>query len=581
MDDNERDSKYYGVVVTILLLAGLGCAIGVVVSILAIGFLEGISWMNAEFLISPHERIQLATSPLLLSLATVMVPAVGGLLVGFMVYYFVSVRRPLGPPDTILVVQTRGTPHPLGSGLMSTLAAMISLGCGASVGQYGPLVYLGTLVGSLANHLKLKIPNVQAICIASGVAAAIAVSFNAPIAGMVFAHEVILRHYAVKAFAPTTVAAAMGFIFANVIFDRPPLFLVVFEGVQYGYEFILFAIIGILGAFLAVGFSKGILACQKYANRSRIPVVFRPMFAGLVLGLIALQIPDILGIGQESLRFATIDGAFEISELTLIIIAKIAVTILCIGFGFAGGVFSPILLIGILFGALFGGILDELNLIGHSGVVPYAICGMMAATSPVIGAPLAMILIVFELTRNYDLTTAAMVAVVFSNLIASRIFGRSLFDVQLSARGFDLALGRINALISYDSITNVMQTEYARFRPADKIGKVSFQLAHIGRTAGVVVDKDGFAVGVVHIGDCAGPPPTTSLEAVMNRETIRFNENTNIGEALEAFRQSRYEVAPVVSSQTRQLLGVVFESDVINEYRNVTDRIRQEENEPV
>ncbi len=571
----------YRVVTTILLLAGLGIAIGITVSLLAIGFLEGISWLNAEFIIAPHERIQLATRPTLLALVTVGVPAVGGLIVGFMLYYFVSVSRSLGPADTILVVQTRGTPQPVGSGIMSTLAAMISLGCGASVGQYGPLVYLGTLIGSLANFLRLKIPNLQAICIASGVAAAISVSFNAPIAGMVFAHEVILRHYSVKAFAPTTVAAAIGYIFANVIFDRPPLFLVIFEGVQYTHEFIFFALIGILGAFVAFIYAKGILFCQAYGERSNIPAVFRPMVAGIILGFVALGIPDVLGIGQESLRFATIDGAFGIGELTLLIVAKFLVTILCLGFGFAGGVFSPILLIGILFGALCGGIFEQLQIIGYSGVVPYAICGMMAVATPVIGAPLAMMLIVFELTRNYDLTIAAMVAVVFSNLLATRLMGHSFFDMQLAARGFDLVLGRINALIGYDSISSIMRTEFPLFNTDDKIGRVTFQLAHIGRTAGVVVDINSHVVGVVHVGDSTGRPPTTLAEEVMNRETIRFSENTTIAEALEAFRQSRYEVAPIVSTQSQELLGVVYESDVIQKYREITDTIRQEENEAI
>ena len=104
---------------------------------------------------------------------------------------------------------------------------------------------------------------------------------------------------------------------------------------------------------------------------------------------------------------------------------------MCVGFGFVGGVFSPALLIGVMAGALFGMAWPQAMPLAHSGIVPYAICGMMAVTSPVIGAPLTTILIVFELTRNYDLTIAAMVAVVFSNLVAYRIFGRSLFDVQL------------------------------------------------------------------------------------------------------------------------------------------------------
>ncbi len=581
MDECETKPARYSVVTSILLLAVLGITIGTVVSLLAIGFLEGIAWLNSEFLIAPHERIQLATQPLLLAAVTVGVPTLGGLLIGFIVHYFVSVRRPLGPADTILVVQTRGKPQPLGSGIISTLAAMLSIGCGASVGQYGPLVYLGSQIGSLANSLKLKIPNLQAVCIASGVAAAISVSFNAPIAGMVFAHEVILRHYAVKAFAPTTVAAAIGFIFANVIFDRPPLFLVVFEGVQNSYEFILFAVVGILSAFVAVGYSKGILICQQYASRSNIPAEFRPMTAGLILGLVALEIPDVMGIGQETLRFATIDGAFAISELTVLIIAKLCVTILCLGFGFAGGVFSPVLLIGILFGALCGNIIDQLQLINHSGVVPYAICGMMAAATPVIGAPLAMILIVFELTRNYDLTIAAMVAVVFSNLLASRILGRSFFDMQLAARGFDLAQGRINALVGYDSVTKIIRTEFVRFNADDKIGKVGFQLAHIGRTAGIVVNDHNQAVGVVHVGECAGHAPTTLLDQVMNREVMRFSEDTTISEALEAFRQSKYEIAPVISSSSQTLLGVIYEDDVIEKYREITDRVREEENDPI
>ena len=581
MNESAAQTAHYSVFKSILLLAFLGSTIGIVVSLLAIGFLEGIAWLNKEFLIAPHERIQLTDRPLVLALVTVGVPAIGGLIVGFMLHYFVSVRRPLGPADTILVVQTRGTPQPIGSGIMSTLAAMISLGCGASVGQYGPLVYLGTIVGTIANTLKLKIPNIQAICIASGVAAAISVSFNAPIAGMVFAHEVILRHYAVKAFAPTTVAAAMGFIFANVVFDRPPLFRVVFEGVQYGHEFILFALIGILGAFVAVVFSKGVLYCQSLASRSRIPAALRPMVAGVILGLVALQIPDVLGVGQETLRFATIEGAFEISELALIIIAKIAVTILCLGFGFAGGAFSPILLIGILFGALCGNILDQFEFIGHSGVVPYAICGMMAATSPVIGAPLAMILIVFELTRSYDLTIAAMVAVVFSNLLASRIFGQSLFDVQLAARKLDLTLGRIKAIVGYDSVTRIMRTDFLRIRPSDKIAKVAFQLAHIGRTDGIVINDDERVVGIVHVGDFTGLTPTASIGEVMHRYTIRFNETTNVDEALEAFRGSRFVVAPIICSKTQNLLGILYESDVISEYLNVSDRIRKEENEPI
>jgi len=140
------------------------------------------------------------------------------------------------------------------------------------------------------------------------------------------------------------------------------------------------------------------------------------MLAGLIPGLIALWQPEVLGIGKELLRFTAIDDAFRLNELLVLIGLKVLLSALCIGFGFAGGVFSPALLIGAMFGALAGGCIDLIFETERSAVAIYAFCGMVAVTSPVIGAPLTTILIVFELTRNYDLALACMVSVVFVNL---------------------------------------------------------------------------------------------------------------------------------------------------------------------
>ena len=565
----------------IVALSLLGVVTGGVVSLCAIGFVECVGWLNDRLLVSPRTRIQHEQSPLLVAAATLLVPAAGGLAVGLIFRYLVPEGRPLGPPDTILSVQTRSAPASLRSGLLSTLAAVLSLGSGASVGQYGPMVYLGTLVGNLISRLRLNVPNVQAIAVASGVAAAISTAFNAPIAGLVFAHEVILRHYSIQAFAPTTVAAAAGYVVANVIFERPPLFLVGFEGVQYGHEFFLFAVVGVLSALLAIAYMKAILACTDLAQRSPIPRALRPMLAGLVLGMVALELPDVLGIGKETLRFATIEGAFGLGELTLILIAKMAVTALCLGFGFAGGVFSPALLIGILFGALLGGAIDDLGAVAHSGVVPYAICGMVAVTSPVIGAPLATILIVFELTRSYDLTIAAMVAVVFANLLSYRMFGRSLFDIQLRRRGFDLSLGRTNALLAERRVTELMHDDVPRFHPDDEVRTVLRRLAESGRAEGMVSDRDGRHVGVVRVQSCLARAPSDPAGDAVDRDALEFDESTTVWQAMEAFRSFLGEVAPIVSASDRRLLGVVSESAVLDAYLETVNRMRREENESV
>ena len=575
------ETEFNTIIRRAVVLTGLGTVIGIVVSLLALWFVEAVLWLNHVLLISPRARVQYSENALFLNIATILVPTLGGLLVGLILRYHVSVKRGLGPADAIWMVQTRSPGEPIRSGIMSTLAAVLSLGSGASVGQYGPLVYLGTIVGSVASKLKFDVRHLQSISVASGVAAAISVAFNAPIAGLVFAHEVILRHYSIQAFAPTAVAAAVGYIVANVMFNRPALFLVQFEGIQFGYEFVFFAIIGVLSAFLAIIYAKGILSCEALIKRSRIPIQFRPMIAGMILGLVAIWIPDVLGIGSTSLRFATIDHAFEINELAVLIIAKIAVTSICIGFGFVGGVFSPILLIGILFGALCGGILDNFTDIGHSGIIPFAVCGMMAATSPIIGAPLTTLLIVFELTRSYDLAIAVMVSVVFSNLISYRIFGRSLFDIQLQQRGFDLSLGRINALTAYQKVTELMHDNFLQLRPTDSVGFVRDKLAQSWYDEALITDEEGVFIGVVQMrvlynDDYAD---TDSITTAMEHHPLVFNESTNVKEAVEDFKTFTADIAPVVSSDQGILLGVVWDYDVIRNYLATTQRLWKEENE--
>ena len=561
--------------IAVMSLVGLG--VGGLASLASLAFIDALFWLNNLLLVSAYSRIQYEAQPELLSAATVLVPTIGGLIVGQIVVRFVAERRGLGPPDAILAVQTRDPPPSLKSGAASTLAALVSLGCGASVGQYGPLVYLGTLVGSLAQRLQLGVRDLQSVAIACGVAAAISTAFNAPIAGLVFAHEVILRHYSLRAFAPVTVAAATGYVIANVILERPALFLVEFAGVQHGHEFVLFAAEGVLAAYLAAGFMALIGLSGRMAQRSRVPASLRPALAGLLLGLVALQIPEVLGIGKETLRFATIEGAFESSELAVLVAAKLAVTALCVGFGFVGGVFSPALLIGVLFGALFGMVWPEVVPLAHSGIVPYAICGMMALTSPVIGAPLTTILIVFELTRNYDLTIAAMVAVVFSNLVAYRMFGRSLFDVQLAARGFDLSLGRDKAILGVRRVAANVSPDYIAMRADETIGALRVRLNAAGRSEAVVLDTDGLFQGHIRLQDVLDAPDAASLGALARTDDLVFDEATTIWEAMERIRDFVGEAVPLVDRNGR-LVGVVPEGAVIEGYMEAVHDLRREEN---
>jgi len=564
-------------------IALFGIACGIVSALCAVGFVWLIDLLNQNLLISARSRM-IAKDSAWLPIATVIVPTIGGLLVGLL-WRFIPERRPHAPPDAIQAVQTGAGLIPLKSGLLTALGSVISLGSGAAVGQYGPLVHLGSTLGSslgamLSTATQQSLGNLRIIGIGCGSAAVIATVFNAPIAGLVFAHEVILRHFSLRTFAPVTVATVSGYLIANVLFERPPLFRIEPLSLMRAEEFLGFILIGFGGALLAVCFMRTVLLAGRLAATWQCPPVFKPAAAGLVLGLVALALPDVLGVGKEVLRFAIIENAFEPTELAVLIIAKLLLTALCIGFGFAGGVFSPALLIGILFGALVGSTAEWVWGSAHSPVALYAICGMVAVTSPVIGAPLTMILIVFELTRNYDLTITAMVSLVFANAMARHLFGPSLFDVQLARRGLDLSLGRDKVILDHRLIDPYISSSFTQVAPDWPLARVKAALLAAQHTEAYVVDNNGRYCGTLTLHRLlALEQQGLPLSAEQARpESLVLSAGTSIWAAMEQLGDFVGESIPVVQSDTdAKLLGVVFEATLIKAYLETLYDLRREE----
>ena len=567
----------------IVSIAVLGMVVGVLTSLAAIAFVELVFLLNEWLLISPRSRFMVEDARLLL-LATLCVPALGGLIVG-VIHRSIPERRSHGPPDVIRAVHGLDGRVPARSGFLSALASVVSLGAGASVGQYGPLAHLGATLGSLVARVSPHSRWMATVGVGCGVAAAISTAFNAPIAGIVFAHEVILRHYSLRAFAPITVAATMGHVVANVVFERPPLFRVEAITVSSAPEYLGFILIGAGGAFVAVLYMRAILLSNRIARTLPVADYLKPMLAGAVLGLVAIWLPDILGIGKETLRFAVIDHAFAPGELAFLLAAKILATALCIGFGFAGGVFSPALLIGILFGALAGNgaelVLGDLR----SDIAIYAICGMVGVTSAVIGAPLTTILIVFELTRNYDLATAAMVSVVFSNLVSYRIFGRSLFDVQLRMRGFDLSAGRDKVMLDHRLIEGYVTRDYTALAPETSLGEAKSRLLEAHRHEGYVVDAGGSYLGTVKLEELVtceesgGLEPDATVARLAKPEALILTAKTSIWAAMAQMGDFVGESIPVLEdADGGRMLGVVYEASIVKAYVDTMNDLRREEN---
>ena len=553
-------------ILRVLLFGGV---LGAAASLAALAFVEGVRWLGDFLFVDLRRRESL--SPAFFYLL-IFPPMLGGIVAGALIRKLPD-KRPQNPADVILAAQT-ARHIPFKDGALTALAALAGLGSGASVGIYGPLVHLGASVGSGVARLCKAEPGLGLGC---GAAAAISTAFGAPIAGIVFAHEVVLRHYSLRAFAPITVASSAGLLIADKIFQRPPLFEISVARAVFAPEFFAFVVIGLCGALVAVVFMRAILFAARIAGNLKIPNWQKPALAGLCVGVAGLFLPEILGAGAEVLRFAITPGAYSAPELGVLLAAKILATALCLGFGFAGGVFSPALLIGVLFGALFGQAAAAVFDIGNgAGLEFYAVCGMVAVTSPVIGAPLASILLVFELTRNYELATAAMVSVVFSNLVACRLFGRSLFDRQLGMRGFDLSMGRDKARLAQLGIGELMERDFVRARRDDSAEEVMRALIAKNHSEAYVADEDGNYAGMLTLNQLLSVKSGNAGELARD-DSLRFDAAMSVWDAMEAMRGFVGESIPVLDARGR-LLGVVHESALVAAYLRTVRELRAEEN---
>ena len=236
MDRNSTLSATIGSIGTTLIL---GTIIGGMASLASIGFIELIFILNDWLKVSAKSRA-LTTNPVILTTATILVPALGGLIVGLLIWGLTREKRPQSVADIISESLSHSHDQSLWNRFVNVVASLISLGCGASVGQYGPVAYLGGSIGTGVAKITGKSFYQDNIALCCGVAAAISTVFNAPITGVVFVHEVILRHYSLRAFAPVTVASTVGFVIANQFFDKLPLFSIGIVSTANAQEFILF-----------------------------------------------------------------------------------------------------------------------------------------------------------------------------------------------------------------------------------------------------------------------------------------------------------------------------------------------------
>ena len=374
-----------------------------------------------------------------------LVPLLGGLVVGLFVHFFMPGRRPQGVAHVIEANALRGGRMSLTVGIKAAVVSAISIGSGASVGREGPVVHLGASLGAWASR-RLHLGRTSSrTLLGCGVAAAVAASFNAPIAGTFFALEVVVGHYALTAFAPIVIAAVLGTMVSRMHYgDFPAFILPDAPSITSFWEFPAFAILGCVAAVVAIVFMRMTFLTEDLLDKTPVPRWARPALGGLAIGAIAIAFPQVLGVGYEATD-AALSERYLLPLLIALIVLKMAATAISLGCGFGGGVFSPSLFIGAMVGGAYGIIATEAFPHLSSGHGAYTIIGMGAVAGAVLGAPISTILMVFELTNDYAITIAVMIATSISSIITHQYQGQSYFTWQLDRRGLALKGGQDSA----------------------------------------------------------------------------------------------------------------------------------------
>ncbi len=437
-----------------------------------------------------------------------LAPATGGLLVGFILHNFQRGKRAHSVADVIQVASVGNCRISARDGFLSALISSLSLGTGASAGREGPVVHLGAAIASqLEQRLSLPL-SAKRTLLGAGVAAAVAASFNVPIAGVLFAHEVILRHYALRAFVPITIASVAATLIARVHLGNYPGFAVPAYQISSLWEFPAFALLGLTSAAVAICFQFAMIGADRASSAAPVPLWIKPALGGFCVGAIAIVFPQVLGVGYDTTN-AALKNELDLFTMLSLLFVKTAAVAITLSSRLGGGIFSPSLYLGAMTGGAFGAIAASVFPEVASSQGLYAILGMGAVAAAVLGAPISTTLIVFELTGGYEMTIALLLTVSIANGLTQAVHGVSYFHWQLNNRGLFLQDGPHQNIVHVISVrdlmtplgeedTGEMASDAPRLRPSDTLRDAlrAFNESGVSRI-GVVEQASGKQVGWV------------------------------------------------------------------------------------
>lgn len=554
---------------------GLSVLIGVVAGLGAVGF---------RWLINNFQTLFFDSGGTLLSFLgdyyIIIIPAIGGLIVGPMIYFLAREAKGHGVPEVMEAVAMKGGRIRPRVAIIKSLASALCIGSGGSVGREGPIVQIGASAGStVAQWLKLPEESVVTM-VACGAAGGISATFNAPIAGVLFAMEVILGRVVTHRLSYVVISSVIADYVAHGFLGTARAFVVPEFSISSPWEIGFYAILGVLAALTGVFFTKILYRFEDIFDKIKFPEYLKPVAGGLLIGAIGLYSKDLFGVGYEGIQSA-LSGQLALDGLLILFGLKILATSITIGSGGSGGVFAPSLFLGAMLGTAFGMIINGFFPDIAASPAAYGVVAMAAVFSAAARAPFSAILIIFEMTGAYSIILPVMISVGISTVLARHLSRESIYTLKLLRRGVDIGREEVSDVMKTIKAKEAMTTDFQTVSTTLKVRELMKLFQKTGSHGFPVVDENDTLFGMVtmtdverHLGE---EENGLTVADIATRSPFVAYPEQSLERVLGA-TDDEYGRIPVVSENDGyHIIGLLNRQDIIKAYRRTLRKMKKTE----
>ncbi len=560
----------------------LAVGVGIFTGLAATLYRLALIWSHRLFF---RQDSLLSSGQILDRIIAVGLPALGGLIVGGCVYRLLRIPGGHGVPALMKAVVTGNINLPPSTAVKSGLS-VITMASGGSAGPEGPIVEIGAVMGTSLGRLAGVERRRMGTLVGCGAAAGIAAIFNAPLGGVVFALELILHEFTVPRFTPVVLAAVVASVVTQVLLPHQPAFRVpagLVDSIEPDFKLIVaFGILGLLCALFSALYISGIYKAQDVFQRNvHLPTWLKPAFGGLLVGLMAIVLPGIQGEGYEFINERILEhanfGAALGAILILYALGKLLATALTLGSGFVGGSFAPAMFIGAALGAAFGVAAHQIVPLGLPSPAVFALVGMAGVVAGSLNAPLASILLIYEVTGGrYQILFPLMITVALAAALTRQMRPGSVYTMSLLRDGFDVeAATQQRDPLAGLTAADAMSTHVPCIPEDTTLNSIIDQLAETDAPILCVVSKKGEFRGLISVNDLRSVltlgeemGPLLLAGEIADPNPARLQPESPLSAALAIFSSSEAEAIPVVDARRKgKVAGVIYRRNLLSYYR--------------